>query len=106
MNKGFTLVELLGVIVILAIIAVFAFPSVIKIVKENNKTADYKRQMVENAAKLYIRDNGYAKVGERCIDIDDLVEGKYLNDLDIDSNGIVVTYTNGVASYGLVDSCE
>ena len=100
MNRGFTLVELLGVIVILSLIAIFVFPSVINTIKENDKSDEYKIAMVENAAKLYIRDNGLSKTN-RTICIGELVNGKYLTDLDIKENRVIITYTNGVASYSL-----
>lgn len=53
-NKGFTLVELLGVIVILGIIALIVFPNVIPTLK-NNKNSLYETQLrlIEDAAKGY-----------------------------------------------------
>ena len=55
MTKGFTLVELLAVIVILAVILVIAIPQVLKVV-ENSRINTYKNQedLLVNAAKVYM----------------------------------------------------
>ena len=96
MKKGFTLVELLGVIVI---------PAIINTIKEKNEDADnYKLKMIENAARLYMKDNGLS--GNQCISIDTLRSTKYLNDIDVDENYVSVTYVNSEASYNLVSSCS
>lgn len=42
MNKGFTLIELIGTIVILAVISLIAFPSVVNLLSQSNKTVDDK----------------------------------------------------------------
>ena len=54
MKKGFTLVELLAVIVILAIIALIAIPGIVHIIK-NTKDKAYDRSVenIAHAAKLY-----------------------------------------------------
>lgn len=57
-KKGFTLVELLAIIVILAIIAVIAIPSV-KTIINNSKTRTYlnNEERLVDAAKLYLTRN-------------------------------------------------
>ena len=57
MRRGFTLVELLGVIVIMSIILTIAIPSVIKIqsIIQNKMYCD-KVKLLANSAKLYGRD--------------------------------------------------
>lgn len=53
-NKGFTLVELLAIIIILGIIVVIAAPSITNQVQkgeENNRTI--LNEKIENAAKIY-----------------------------------------------------
>ncbi len=56
-SKGFTLVELLGVIVVLALIIAIAVPSVITITnKIKNKMYCTKIENIEAAAKLYAED--------------------------------------------------
>ena len=52
MKKGFTLVELLAVIVILAIILVIAVPKVINVIEESKKAAlEATFKMIANAAE-------------------------------------------------------
>lgn len=53
-NKGFTLVELLAVIVILAIIMVIAAPSMTKEIARNEaENKNILNQKIENAAHIY-----------------------------------------------------
>ena len=53
-NKGFTLVELLAVIVILAIIMIIAAPSMTKEIARNEKeNKNILNQKIENAAHIY-----------------------------------------------------
>lgn len=57
MKKGFTLIEVLAVIVILAIIALIVFPEVNKIIK-NSKQKSYDTQinsLIESTKKLALR---------------------------------------------------
>lgn len=56
-NKGFTLVELLGVIVILVAILLIAIPTVTSSVERSKaKQLDSKIELIKSAAELYISD--------------------------------------------------
>ena len=58
MKKGFTLVELLGVIAIIAILSVIAVPAVLTISRNNKENMFCKKvQTIERAAQLYGEDN-------------------------------------------------
>jgi len=58
MNKGFTLVELLGTIVILSLIVIIGFPSLLNQIKDSNKTVDESVvKVVEAAARDYVLDH-------------------------------------------------
>lgn len=53
-NKGFTLVELLAIVVILSLIAIIAAPNINKQIKENDENnQNILNQKIENAAHLY-----------------------------------------------------
>ena len=57
-KKGFTLTELLGVIVILAIIAIIAFPSVLGLLNSSqNETDEAMQNFAITAARNYVNDN-------------------------------------------------
>ena len=54
MKKGFTLVELLAVIVVLAILAVITVPVVLNLIGDSNrKLGDEQKLAVENAARAW-----------------------------------------------------
>lgn len=75
MNKGFTLVELLGTIVILAIIMAIAVPSITSIssvIKE--KQREHLIEKIEIAAAKYAYDTG-----ENVVLVEELVEKGYLD---------------------------
>lgn len=58
MKKGFTLVELLGTIVILALIALIAFPAVLGLLNNSQDETDKAMQnFAINGARNYINDN-------------------------------------------------
>ena len=67
-KKGFTLTELLGVIVILAIIAIIAFPSVLGLLNNSqNETDEAMQNFAITAARSYVNDNmdSYPKALEK-----------------------------------------
>lgn len=78
MKKGFTLVELLAVIVILGIIALITVISVRPlIIKSKEKLFEANIKKIEEIAEgLHIREGLNSSV--TCIDIDELIEKGYL----------------------------
>ena len=106
MKKGFTLIEMVGVMVILSLLVAFTFPIVINVIKDKKeKTETYENQMIENAASLYIKDKSLEGTNT-CIDISDLQKGKYLKDVSEGKTKVRVTYTGGVAQYIISNSCS
>lgn len=59
-NKGFTLIELIMTIMIIAMLALFATPNVIKMINQN-KVDNYNAVIdsIKEAASLYAADNRY-----------------------------------------------
>ncbi len=108
MKKGFTLVELLGVIIILTVLVLLVIPSVINLAKGSSKDIDdTTKKLLYDAAKLYISDNpGYYEENNGnsyCISIQDLISDKYIdsevklfeNEEDISNKVVEAKYQNG-----------
>ena len=91
MKKGFTLVELLGVIVILSLLIVIAMPNIINAIKSSNKKTDaYTASIIYQATDKYImHSNLYEekKGNIYCIDIDKIVSEGYLEE-NLSYNGV------------------
>ncbi|MBE6161469.1 MAG: prepilin-type N-terminal cleavage/methylation domain-containing protein [Firmicutes bacterium] len=79
-KNGFTLVELLAVIVVLAIIISIAVPASISISnRAKEKMYKTKVEMIENAGKLYAQDNPSSVTNDTCeIRVKNLIEDGYL----------------------------
>lgn len=88
-NKGFTLTELLGVITLLAIISIIAFPIIINQIDDGKKNVyDVTSKMVYTAADQYIEDNinNYPKLNGNvfCIPIETLISEDYITKKSVD----------------------
>lgn len=86
-KNGFTLIELIGTIVILSVILMLIVPEVTKRVKDASKDADEKTiENIELAAKNYASDNK----DKTCVEISTLKSEGYLDDdakIPKDKNG-------------------
>lgn len=81
-KKGFTLVELIGVVVILGLIALIAFPSLLNQINNSKKQiSDSQKELIIAATKNYVEENKneYANKNSFEIDADTLVNNNYLN---------------------------
>ena len=106
-KKGFTLVELLAVMVILLLLVLVAFPNFASLSSQSkNKYDNTVCILIKNAASMYVNNNPDFT---DTITIDELIKAGYL-DYDItDSKGVEVnrsdyvevtrTVTNGVTEY-------
>ncbi len=88
MKKGFTLVELLVVIIILGLLGLVVYPSIIRIINDSRKSAyDAQVKIVIKAAKQWgvehsseLPDSGSTK----CLRIkEDLVNGGYISNDEV-----------------------
>ena len=116
-NKGITLIELLGVIIILALLMIIVFPSIVNSVKKSsNKTDDLTKELIYNASDLFVDQhiNEFPKMNgsKYIIELSTLVEEGLLtgpiklsgSDLDVTNNKCIqVTYNEGY-TYELKDS--
>lgn len=85
--NGFTLVEILGVVLILSLIVILAFPTIIENIRKSEKKIDEtSNALIENAVDLYIDDKkaDYSENGEYCIDLTSLAEEGYIKEPFID----------------------
>ena len=117
-KKGFTLMELLGVIVILGVLVLIMFPPILnQIKKSKQEIRNSTKTLIIDAAKDYYEDNinNYKKMEGMtyCININTLTSEGYLNSKIKDENIsdlsntkiIKMTYHNEKFDYDVVNSC-
>ena len=119
-KNGFTLAELLGVIVILTLLLLLVFPSVVRQLKEGEASIDNAvQELIFNSAGNYIEGhkNSYptSQNATYCFTLNTLVnEGEISSNLLIDSKGnmldlsqtVEVQIINGQKSYKMNNQCE
>jgi len=116
-RKGFTLAELMGVITILGLIVIIAFPPLIKQIK-GTKTAidETTEKLIIIGAENYVDENknDYPKTNGKvyCITLQTLVnDNKLSKDLkdskgnSINLNKYIKVTVNNNYDYNIVDSC-
>lgn len=104
-KKGFTLIELVGVIIIISILSLLFFPSLISQFKKTSDNLDKTTEkVIIDSAKLYIDNNSadFDKSKNYCVSISILIENEYLQDNfdeydkeDIIENKVVQVEGNG-----------
>lgn len=92
-RNGFTLVELMAVIIIISLIALLTFPNIINQIKKTKKS---NNKMIEDIvltqAKKYVSDNkDEFNDNEYCIGIDTLLDNDYIKDDIVKNSDIVDT---------------
>ena len=117
-RKGFTLVELLAVILVIALIATFALPQILTQFSNNSdKLSKQQIEMIEEAGLTYVELNKKIYTGEECIKLDELVEADLLNEGFVkdaigndynEKKRLKVTYKNNQYTVKLVnrDKCN
>ena len=73
-NKAFTLIELLGVLILLAVIALITFPIIDKVLS-NAKNEAYERQKenIIEAARMYVTTNGNYSTSQKQLNFQTLI---------------------------------
>ena len=118
-NKAFTLIELLGVIMILGVLVLIAFPPLLKQIKNTKKgISDATKSLIIDAAKDYYEENkaNYERVEGMtyCIEMNTLVQNNNvnpklkdheLNDIDT-TKKIKMIYHNKKFDYDISDTCQ
>ena len=111
-KKGFTLVELIGVVVILGLIALIAFPALLnQINTSKNEVSESVRELVISSSKSYVENDTQLAPKKYCITFEELIDGGYLTEGIVSSERdklqnkrVMVTYYNNKYNYELVDS--
>lgn len=119
-NNAFTLTELIGVVIILGIISLLAFPPILNAIRSTKgKISDASKEILYNAVGLYVSDNinNYPKYNgnKYCVTVNELVKGEYLptkvydsvtgNEIPQDSK-IEINIENDIYSYNLNNECK
>ena len=114
-NRGFTLVEMLGVLIILIMIFMIVFPSLTKMIKDTNDKIDSATvSIIEEAAASYLSEKSdvYPKDDEYtyCITLTNLIDNANLTEKQISSlpdKDMVVktTFVDRKPVYVLTKSC-
>ena len=102
-NRGFTVIEILVVIMILGVIMVFAVPAIMES-SRGAKEATYqtKKASIETAAKLYFQEAAFDEGEEKRITVGDLASaGELVYD---DDNKKIIEDPRG--KYGSLNKCE
>ncbi len=119
-KNGFTLAELLGVVVILGLLLLLVFPSVVKELKEGESNIEGAvEQIIKNGASNYIENNKSIYPSNTnatyCITLNTLVNaGEISKSLLIDKKGkaldlgkkVEVQIQNGQKTYKMNDQCQ
>ena len=107
-KKGFTLVELLAVIVILLAISVVAIPNIsAAIERSKNKTNEKKKEVLASYGEIYFSE--HPNDTSRCVNVGVLKTQKYISDeeaQDADGNDIggSIKWDSASYSYKYYDS--
>lgn len=120
MKKGFTLVEVIGVIVLLGVIILIVYPTITSTIKKTTgEISGATESLITSSADLYLdKKNCTISVRTCCITINSIVQEGLLKTplkdskgLDIDLNKgvkVVITQVNSVykKAFTIEDSCS
>lgn len=103
MRKGFTLIELMAVIVIISLVCLLTFPNIVnQIQKSKDANKDNTEKVVLSSAKKYVNDNidQYSNNDDYCISVEELVDNDYLKEdiVNNEDNNLLDWYVK--VSYG------
>ena len=109
-KKGYTLVELIGVIVLLAIIITLVSTGIVNVIKSTNKKIDDNtKKILYNQADAYLSEhvdlrlNGVYRVSVSTLIEDDKISSNFLSSYTQDqvrlSSCIIINYSNGTPTY-------
>lgn len=118
MKKGFTLVEVMAVILLIGLLSIFAIPAVVNQVSKKSEEVDaVTEKIIYSAAELYMNQNNITvEEGSYCeITLQLLIDKDYLDQSSatyasgnkIPTNHVIKVEKDGYKTiYELVESCE
>ncbi len=110
MKKGFTLAEVMAVVIILGILVILAFPQILKLVKDTEEKLDSATvEIIKVAAKSYVTDNlnDFSKTDKKyCIDAKTLIENEKLEASDKYKDICVKVSYNHEYTYDVYSKCK
>ena len=98
-KKGFTLIELVAIILIISLLVIIVLPKITNSVNNfSPKTDKLMMKMIEEAAKLYVEDNINSleenENGYYCVPLTELVDKEYLKSgIEISGKDVIKTQT-------------
>lgn len=100
-NKGFTLAEVIGVVMLVGILCLISFPSIITQIQNKEKDLDQAtKQIIYGAVELYVdtHSNEYPKVEGKsyCISLQQLIDADYLEEPFKDASGKEIPLTTSI----------
>ena len=100
-KKGFTLTEILGVVVILGLLMLVITPAVLnRVSSHEEEVSGVQKEMLKEAVGLYLKDHN---LSSGCISIETLKNNGYLND---DYKGVTSAVKNITAVDQNGNSCN
>ena len=104
-NRGFTLAELISIIIILSVITILSFSSMTKTLKKTTvKELESFKDQIKNASSIYIESNindYFNGINEETFSLETLINNKYLSDeisnpSNCDNTNIVIKATKNI----------
>ena len=110
-KKGFTLVEMIAVLIVLTIIFLVSAVSLTTVIKTGeDKIDNAKEELIIDAAKDYLSKTDIVNNKNGCIRLGELVELGYVDKKEIDESYydkfVNYVYEDGVTTYKIYDKFE
>ncbi len=121
-NKGFTLLELIGTVVILAIIMLIALPAILSMLTEGQKTVDdAAKEIVKSAANKYVGEHksevkyiratgtsikNHGEISTETLRDEGYLEKEVYDKYELNNDCVVVTSNNKKYFYEYKEDCE
>ena len=112
-QKGFTLIEVIGVIAIIAVLGLITVPLIVNVLNNNSNSLDEtQKKLIISAAKSYASKNVFQIDDYDCINVSQLVEQGYLDNLSSENTNynnykVEIEKVGGKYQYNLLDgTCD